>query len=81
MASYIFMGAYMKNIVNKYNELVANNEKVNKSLIYGAVVVQSICTLIISCSYFGGMKKGVAVTEAFYDSNGKEIPYYEEDKG
>ena len=61
-------------LVNKYNELVANNDKVNKGLIYGAVVVQAISTLvIISCSYFGGMRKGVDITDAYYDANGKEI--------
>ena len=58
----------MNNLVNKYNELVANNEKVNKGLIYGAVIVQSVATLvIISCSYFGGMRKGVDITEEHYE--------------
>ena len=64
----------MKNIINSYNELVANNEKVNRGLIYGAVIVQAVSTLlIISCSYFGGMRKGVDITDAYYDRNGKEI--------
>lgn len=64
----------MKNIINSYNELVANSEKVNRGLIYGAVVVQALSTLvIISCSYFGGMRKGVDITDAYYDRNGKEI--------
>jgi hypothetical protein len=64
----------MKNFINKYNELIANNDKVNRRLIYGAVIIQSICTVvIISCSYFGGMRKGVDLTDAYYDSNGKEI--------
>ena len=64
----------MKNIINGYNELVANNEKVNRGLIYGAVVVEALSTLlIISCSYFGGMRKGVDITDAYYDRNGKEI--------
>ena len=54
----------MKNLINKYNELVANNEKVNHAIVYGAVIVQSICTvLIISTSYFGGMRKGVDLAE------------------
>lgn len=64
----------MKNIINGYNELVANNEKVNRGLIYGAVIVEALSTLmIISCSYFGGMRKGVDITDAYYDRNGKEI--------
>ncbi len=69
-------------LINKYNELVANNTKVNRALIYGAVVVQGICSiLIISCSYFGGMRKGVEVTEAWYDKGGKELKDYKpEDK-
>lgn len=58
----------MKNLVNKYNELVANNEKVNRRLIYGAVIVEAISTLvIISCSYFGGMRKGVDITDEYYE--------------
>ena len=58
----------MKNIVNKYNELVANNEKVNRGLIYGAVIVEALSTLvIISCSYFGGMRKGVDITDEYYE--------------
>lgn len=58
----------MKNLVNKYNELVANNEKVNKGLIYGAVIVEALSTLvIISCSYFGGMRKGVDITDEYYE--------------
>lgn len=58
----------MNKLVNKYNELVANNEKVNRGLIYGAVVVQAISTIvIISCSYFGGMRKGVDITEEHYE--------------
>lgn len=64
----------MKNLINGYNELVANNERVNRGLIYGAVIVQAVSTLmIISCSYFGGMRKGVDITDAYYDRNGKEI--------
>lgn len=64
----------MKNLINSYNELVANNERVNRGLIYGAVIVQAVSTLmIISCSYFGGMRKGVDITDAYYDRNGKEI--------
>lgn len=58
----------MKNLVNKYNELVANNEKVNRRLIYGAVIVEALSTLvIISCSYFGGMRKGVDITDEYYE--------------
>jgi hypothetical protein len=58
----------MKNLVNKYNELVANNEKVNRGLIYGAVIVEALSTLvIISCSYFGGMRKGVDITDEYYE--------------
>lgn len=64
----------MKNLINGYNELVANSEKVNRGLIYGAVIVQAVSTLvIISCSYFGGMRKGVDITDAYYDRNGKEV--------
>lgn len=64
----------MKNLIDKYNELVANNKKVNHAIVYGAVIVQSICTvLIISTSYFGGMRKGVDLTyDAMEECNEKE---------
>ena len=63
----------MKNIINRYNEIVANNEKINHGLIYGALAVQAVCTIvIISVSYFGGMRKGVDITDNWYDERKKE---------
>ena len=58
----------MKNLINVYNEKVANDEKFNKAIIYGSIVVQGISTvLIITASYFAGMRKGVDITDDYYE--------------
>ena len=54
-------------LLDKYGEAVANNEKVNKGIIYGSIIVQGICTfLLVSCAYFGGVRKGVDITDSYY---------------
>lgn len=58
----------MKKLIDNYNERLANDEKFNKAIIYGSIILQGICTIgIITASYFGGMRKGVDITDAHYE--------------
>ena len=58
----------MGKIIDKYNEKLANDEKFNRTIIYGGILLQGICTIaIITASYFGGMRKGVDITDAHYE--------------
>ena len=67
-------GIVMRKLIDKYNEELANNEKFNRGVVYGAIILQGICTVaIVTASYFAGMRKGVDITDAYYDRNGKEI--------
>ena len=57
-----------KGLHNMYFEKLANDEKFNKAIIYGGILLQGICTIgIITASYFGGMRKGVDITDAHYE--------------
>lgn len=57
-----------KSFIDRYNEKLANDEKFNRAIIFGGIIVQGISTIaIITASYFGGMRKGVDITDAHYE--------------
>ena len=60
----------MARYIDMYNEGLANNKTFNKAVIFGAILLQGICTVaLITASYFNGMRKGVDITDDYYERN------------
>lgn len=61
----------MGKLINKFCENLANHSKFNCGVMIVAIAVQGVTTLaVMAASYFLGMRKGVDITDAYYD---KEI--------
>lgn len=57
----------MERHVNVLCEALANHSRFNMGVIFGAIIVQSICTIaVMSAAYFLGMRKGVDITDNYY---------------